>query len=390
MEIVTTLITIPLIAEFLSIFILMLIFWFNWKPAKVLNNLPSVTVFVPFYNEEPELIIEALTKIDQQSYSSKLQVIIINDGSTNKTPLIVSQWINSFRKQNYILLNRPHNSGRKGAALDYALDKNIATGDIYIVVDSDTFIEPNEILALANKIWSHPEYAAVCGYIVPKNRSNNILCQSQFYEHLGVHGAIRTSQDHLGIVPVLAGAFVAHRASVVHEIGGWSEWLVEDISWCWRALANRYRTGYTAEALATTHCPNNRDALFRQRRRWSRGRVEAFAEAWKVSPLTGLISLPWFLMSATEFLFPPLFIAMPIFALFDMWLPLSIMATTLLLEAFFIFLFIRKTGNSHGLSMIEILILPIFTHLLRLVTWIPNILGYFDEILGKEKKWLTR
>lgn len=40
--------------------------------------------------------------------------------------------------------------------------------------------------------------------------------------------------------------------------------------------------------------------------------------------------------------------------------------------------------------MIEILILPIFTHLLRLVTWIPNILGYFDEILGKEKKWLTR
>nr|MBJ6911404.1 glycosyltransferase family 2 protein [Vibrio cholerae] len=120
------------------------------------------------------------------------------------------------------------------------------------------------------------------------------------------------------------------------------------------------------------------------------GRVEAFAEAWKVSPLTGLISLPWFLMSATEFLFPPLFIAMPIFALFDMWLPLSIMATTLLLEAFFIFLFIRKTGNSHGLSMIEILILPIFTHLLRLVTWIPNILGYFDEILGKEKKWLTR
>ncbi|MBJ6911298.1 glycosyltransferase, partial [Vibrio cholerae] len=152
MEIVTTLITIPLIAEFLSIFILMLIFWFNWKPAKVLNNLPSVTVFVPFYNEEPELIIEALTKIDQQSYSSKLQVIIINDGSTNKTPLIVSQWINSFRKQNYILLNRPHNSGRKGAALDYALDKNIATGDIYIVVDSDTFIEPNGILALANKI----------------------------------------------------------------------------------------------------------------------------------------------------------------------------------------------------------------------------------------------
>ncbi|MGR5148174.1 glycosyltransferase family 2 protein [Photobacterium alginatilyticum] len=390
METLSIIISAPLLVELFCVMALMAIFLFRWKPETINDDLPLVTVFVPFYNEDKALLLTALDKIEQQEYSSRIQVLIIDDGSTNDTPDYVSQWLQQERKQDYVLLNKPKNTGRKGAALDFALEQQVATGEIYIVVDSDTFIEPGGILALANKIWSHPGYAAVCGYVVPKNRESNLLCKSQFYEHIGVHGALRTSQDQLGVVPVLAGAFVAHRASAVRELGGWSEWLVEDISWCWKALAHRYRTGYTAQAIATTQCPENNDALFRQRRRWSRGRVEAFWETWKVSPVMGVVSLPWFLISATEFLFPPIFIAMPLFAVLDMWLPFSLMATALLVESVFIFFFIAKTGNAHNLNRVEMAMLPLFTHLLRFITWIPNILGYLDEITGKDKKWLTR
>ncbi|MGF1724814.1 glycosyltransferase family 2 protein [Photobacterium nomapromontoriensis] len=390
METLSIIISAPLIIELFCVAVLMAIFIIKWKPEKISDDQPLVTVFVPFYNEDEKLLITALEKIDEQEYPTEIQVIIINDGSTNNTPMYVDNWIKQQRNHNYILVTKPDNTGRKGAALDFALDLHIATGEIYIVVDSDTFIHPNGILLLANKIWSHPEYAAVCGYVVPKNRDSNLLCKSQFYEHIGVHGALRTSQDQLGIVPVLAGAFVAHRASAVKAIGGWSEWLVEDIAWCWKALANRYRTGYTSQAIATTQCPENNNALFRQRRRWSRGRVEAFWETWKVSPMMGLISMPWFIISATEFLFPPIFIAMPLFAFLGLWLPLCVMASALIIETVFIFIFISKTGNSHKLSRMEMAMLPLFTHLLRFITWIPNILGYIDEITGRDKKWLTR
>ncbi|GAL36894.1 hypothetical protein JCM19240_3860 [Vibrio maritimus] len=254
MDYIGYLIAIPLALELISTSFLMGIFVLFFKPDDKLSNLPSVTVFVPFYNECNKLIIESLNRIEEQDYPLPLQVVIINDGSTNSTPGYVKQWVSVPRKHQYQVLNKPKNSGKKGAALDYALEKEVATGEVYIIVDSDTFIETNGILALANKLWSNPRYAAVCGHVVPKNNETNVLCKSQYYEHLGVHGALRTSQDQLGLVPVLAGAFVAHRASVVKEIGGWSEWLVEDISWCWKALAHRYKTGYTAEAKATTQC----------------------------------------------------------------------------------------------------------------------------------------
>lgn len=390
MEIISIIVSIPLIIELLCSVFLMMIFLFCWKPEKIVDDLPLVTIFVPFYNEDENLLLTALSKIEEQDYPSKLQVLIIDDGSTNDTVVGVKKWLEGNRKHEFCLINKPQNSGRKGAALDYALSTQQARGDVYIVVDSDTFIEPNGILSLASKIWSHPEYAAVCGYVVPKNREQNMLCRSQFYEHIGVHGALRTSQDQLGVVPVLAGAFVAHRASVVKELGGWGEWLVEDIAWCWKALANRYRTGYTTQAVARTQCPESNDELFRQRRRWSRGRVEAFWETWKVSPTTGVASLPWFLVSATEFLYPPLFIAIPIFAFFGMWLPLSTMLLALLIESIFIFTFIKRTGNSQQLTKYEIALLPLFTHLLRFITWVPNILGYLDEVMRKDKKWLTR
>ncbi|MGF1748828.1 glycosyltransferase family 2 protein [Vibrio cionasavignyae] len=390
MDNLSLIIAIPLLLELICMISLMVIFITKWEPSEQLKNLPLVTIFMPFYNEDRNLIIEALNKIDSQDYPHEIQVIIIDDGSTNHTPIYVDTWLSQSRSHNFKIIKKPKNSGRKGAALDFALENGEAKGEIYIVVDSDTFIEKDGIKNLANKIWSNPKYAAVCGYIVPKNHADNLLCKSQFYEHLGVHGALRTSQDQLGVVPVLAGAFVAHRASVVKEIGGWSEWLVEDISWCWKALANRYKTGYTSEAKATTQCPESKDALFRQRRRWSRGRVEALSEAWKVSPTMGVISLPWFVISAIEFLFPPMLLAIPIFIWFDLWAPLILTIITIFIEAIFITAFIRKTGNTHQLTTIEMVLLPMFTHLLKLITWVPNILGYFDEIARRDKKWLTR
>ena len=142
MEELSIIIAAPLLVELCCVMVLMAIFLFRWKPETINDDLPLVTVFVPFYNEDKALLLTALDKIDQQEYSSRLQVLIIDDGSTNDTPDFVYQWLQQERKQSYVILNKPENTGRKGAALDFALEQQVATGEIYIVVDSDTFIEP--------------------------------------------------------------------------------------------------------------------------------------------------------------------------------------------------------------------------------------------------------
>jgi hypothetical protein len=52
--------------------------------------------------------------------------------------------------------------------------------------------------------------------------------------------------------------------------------------------------------------------------------------------------------------------------------------------------YIRDFNLSGDLSNRQVLKAPMYSALLEAITWLPNLLGYSDEILGKKKCWLTR
>lgn len=88
----TYLLSIPVAITFVMTFFLLLVYIIKHKEKNSRNiNLPKVTVLVPFYNEKCDYLIKALTMLDAQQYSSKLQVVLIDDGSTNSTPQLVQQ-----------------------------------------------------------------------------------------------------------------------------------------------------------------------------------------------------------------------------------------------------------------------------------------------------------
>ncbi|MCG9694628.1 glycosyltransferase family 2 protein [Vibrio sp. Isolate22] len=351
---------------------------------------PSVSVFVPYYNEDSKLLLKALSFLDDQKYPDQLEILIIDDGSTNGTTKEVEKWLTIERNQNYKLIKKPNNDGRKGFALDYVLNLGIPTGEVYVVVDSDTFIEETGIRELVKKLWSDERYAAVCGYITPNNYQESFIGLLQHYEHISFYGAIRAAQDRLGRVPVLAGAFVAHRASVVKELGGWSEWLVEDIAWCWKAISNQYKTGYAPRAKATTQCPTDTKSLFKQRRRWARGRVEAYVVAWKTHWLAGLCSTPWFIFTATQYIFPSSFILLMFMIMFKIWIPVVLGLINMVLYLYLVNLYINDYELKSETDIRQILKAPLFSLVLETIIWLPNLIGYIDELLGKKKNWLTR
>ncbi|OBU37369.1 glycosyltransferase family 2 protein [Photobacterium phosphoreum] len=360
------------------------------KEKENLNLLSSVSIFVPYYNEEADILLRTLSYIENQTYPLLLEVLIIDDGSTNNSTKVIEQWLKAPRNQKYLLIKKKNNNGRKGFALDYALNLNIATGDTYVIVDSDTFIEPNGIKALVSKLWSDDRYAAVCGYITPSNYKDNFIGLLQHYEHISFYGAIRAAQDKLGCVPVLAGAFVAHRASVVKDLGGWSEWLVEDIAWCWKAISNGYKTGYAPKAKASTQCPTDSKSLFNQRRRWARGRVEAYVVAWETHWFAGFCSTPWFVITALQYIFPSSMILLGVMVIFHIWIPLLLGGINMIFYLMLVHLYIKENNLQQELTTSQILKAPLFSLVLESITWLPNLLGYMDEILGKKKTWLTR
>src|SRR2546427_5154830 len=100
----------------------------------------KLSIVIPVYNEEQTIgeILERVWAVDLGGMER--EVIIANDGSSDGTRMAIdaSRWITDPRVKSY---DSPINLG-KGAAVRIGL--KFATGDILLVQDADTELDPNE------------------------------------------------------------------------------------------------------------------------------------------------------------------------------------------------------------------------------------------------------
>ncbi len=104
----------------------------------------KISVIIPVYNEEAT-IQEIISRVQASQYDK--EIIIINDGSTDKT--IEELKIIEQRHENIKVLHHERNMG-KGSALRTGF-KSI-TGDIVIIQDADLEYDPKEYPALLEPI----------------------------------------------------------------------------------------------------------------------------------------------------------------------------------------------------------------------------------------------
>ncbi|HVJ17608.1 MAG TPA: glycosyltransferase family 2 protein [Polyangiaceae bacterium] len=385
--------TIPLFAG--AAFMLLLSVWLLLQRLRRVEDVPlaaypKVAVVVPHYNEDAQRLLQALTALERQDYPGILEVFAVDDGSTNGVQQGLQLGLaRSFRRPVHsIVLDR--NSGSKGKAIDRALELLPADAEVLVILDSDTFVEPEGVRRLVERMWRDERCAAVCGFIVPANSGDGFLARLQYAEHIGIYPAVKTAQDRIGRVAVMAGAFVAHRMSVVRKLGGFGAWIVEDIAWTWAALAAGYRTGYAPSAVAYTYCPTTLSGLLRQRRRWARGRVEALRAAFAVSKLKAILLLPWFLLWALS-LSPPTLCLMPLLAVhFEQWWVFGMMAGSTALYLGMFELYQRTLPRQLRKALSEVIRSSFESTLLEVLIWRPNLQGAFDEVFGRRKVWMTR
>jgi glycosyltransferase involved in cell wall biosynthesis len=96
----------------------------------------TLSIIIPAYNEE-KTIPKLLNKIEEQKLPGwKKQIIIVDDGSTDNTPHLIS----SYGKK-IIWFNHRKNKG-KGAAIKTAMRG--VTGDAILIQDADLEYDPNE------------------------------------------------------------------------------------------------------------------------------------------------------------------------------------------------------------------------------------------------------
>jgi biofilm PGA synthesis N-glycosyltransferase PgaC len=236
------------------------------------NYTPKVSVLIPAWNEEVG-IIKTIESVLNTEYGG-LEVIVINDGSTDATHELVTQFITHFNqeKQQSRIKYLSLSNGGKAKALNQAIER--ATGEFIVTIDADCVMDKNALVNIV-KHFADAQVAAVAGNVVIGNRQKPIELIQQLEYLYGFF--FKRADSVFNSVYIIGGASAAYRKTVLDEVGGLDhEVLTEDIEMSTRILAAGYKTRYAYDAITYTEGPSDWKGLCNQRLRWKFGRFQTF------------------------------------------------------------------------------------------------------------------
>ena len=260
------------------------------RPAEVASYKPKVAVLIPAYNEEK--VIERTIRAALNSTYPNLRVIVIDDGSKDRTLEVARNAFAAEAAAGKVLILGKPNSG-KAEALNFGIE-HIGDAELFVGIDADTIIAADAISRLVPH-FVNPKIGAMAGNAKVGNRVN-LWTRWQALEYITSQNFERRALDVLGAVSVVPGAIGAWRVAAVREAGGYHvDTVAEDADLTMALLRLGYRVEYEDMALAYTEAPTNANALMRQRFRWSFGILQAVYKHRKVvgreGPL-GWVALP--------------------------------------------------------------------------------------------------
>jgi cellulose synthase/poly-beta-1,6-N-acetylglucosamine synthase-like glycosyltransferase len=305
---------------------------------------PGVSVLVPAYNEEA-VIVESVRSLLALRYP-RHEVIVVSDGSTDGTlqalraafdlvavrvplradiPTAPVQGTFVSRDHPNLLVLDKENGGRSDA-LNSGI--NAARHKYVCVVDADSMLDEDALLAVAKPILDDPEVVAAAGgtirianscrvengRVVEVRVPDSLLATFQTLEYLRAFLVGRVAWSRLHAHTLISGAFgLFHRDDVAAAGGYWTDTVGEDLELTLRLHHHlrdsgaHYRIIHVPGPVCWTEVPADVTTLSRQRRRWQRGLWESLVRHRGMIGrprygAIGLLALPN--MIAFEFLSP--------------------------------------------------------------------------------------
>jgi cellulose synthase/poly-beta-1,6-N-acetylglucosamine synthase-like glycosyltransferase len=296
-----------------------------------------VSILAPAFNESAT-IVQSVHSLLSLEYPS-LEVIVINDGSTDATLRVLTEefslrlsslasfpqiptkeirgiYVSTKRQWDTLIVVDKVNGG-KADALNAGI--NVARHPLFCAIDADSILESDALLKVARPFMDNPHVVAAGGIIriandclVERGRVTDVrlphkrLPLFQIIEYLRAFLAARMAWSTLNALLIISGAFGMFRRDIVIACGGYkTDTVGEDmelVTRMHRVLLERgapYRMVFIPDPVCWTEAPETLRSLGRQRNRWHRGLLDTvlrhrrmlFNPRYKA---VGLLALPFF------------------------------------------------------------------------------------------------
>ena len=279
---------------YLQVFFLITFFEERGKLAEItkktkLSYHPSVTIIVPCWNEEKTVAGTIMSLLNLNYPKSKLNVVVVDDGSTDKTAEVVSRFTNNPQ----VSLIRKENGGK-----DTALNAAIVDAKTELVgcLDADSFVDKDALTEIANAFNKDPLLMAATPMLIIHEPKTIIQKLQRTEYHLGAFlKRMLSSADGLNVTP---GPFTLFRREVFEKIGLYKKaHNTEDMEFALRMQSHHMRIRNIHTAHVYTYGPKTLYRLYKQRLRWSYGTMKntldyRFMIFRREYGILGMITLP--------------------------------------------------------------------------------------------------
>ena len=360
-------------------------------PRRSFAHYPGISILIAAFNEERS-ILETLESIALQNYPGDFEVLVIDDGSTDRTARIVETMSHPWLR-----LVRQTTNLSKSAALNRGLAET--RFDLIVTLDADCSLHTDALRNLVERYLSDPPGTkAVAGTMLVRNSRENWVTRAQEWDYFHGIAAVKRMQSLFHGTLVAQGAFSIYERAALNEVGGWDECVGEDIVLTWAMLERGWRIGHAEDACCFTNVPDRLTVFVSQRRRWARGMMEAFRRHPRILlvPRMSTFFVGWNLLFPwLDFVYTAAFIPGLILALFGIYwiagpMTLALLPMALLMNAL-MYRISAKMFDEQGLrvrSNISGFLVYVFAY--SLVLQPVSVAGYISELLGLRKNWGTK
>jgi poly-beta-1,6-N-acetyl-D-glucosamine synthase len=389
--------------------ILLVSAYFGWthavRPQATPSTMPLVSVLLPAFNEA-ERIEKTLESILASSYP-RLEVIVVDDGSTDDTLAVASRFVGERHGFRVRVLRKPN--GGKSTALNLGFRES--HGALVMCVDADSRLERNAIRRLAI-VLGDPSVGAAAGQVRVRNRGST-LTRLQALEYALMNGIPRLAQSNFAHVLIAPGPVAMFRRDVLEEI--WRRWggeadeinpssrlvsgpwehdtFAEDCDVTLNTLLLGKRVLFEPAAISFTTSPAWLFPLLNQRYRWTRGNIQAVYKSWRrwhevPSPPRALPF--WLAIFLVESVLWPIVNIYGLVMLAGLLLVIGKIGT--LVPWYVILLLIEVNAaafsvRTMGERGILILLCPLFRSVYSVLLDVNTLCAAFDEIRRKRMTW---